>query len=1462
MNPSYITSYLPFSPGTAAGVAGGGLAILGPVMFYAPSRYRWWILGGVLLIIGLVFLIRMIYGWFVGRKARASERELDREQQEAEDRASSVEERQKVREIREKFKIALQQLRDAKIPLYDLPWMMLIGEPQGGKTLTLRGSGLSFPVGYDAISGLGGTKNCDWFFANEAVFLDTAGRWTFSQEGASDSREWQTFLGDLVKKRRHCPINGCVVVIPVDALWRSPEKRAEEASNIYNKLGELQRTLKVRFPVFIMITKCDKLLGFTEFFQDFGDLPAQQIFGHSRAVSDGFDTPYDEDAFNAWFGDIMHRMSDRRTQILRTLQGMDDKATLDRRGRAFELPENFRAIGPALKGYLANIFARDRYHEPLFFRGVYFSSGIQTGTVSSAAMREILTGLGSDAPDVDQAQALPDSRPFFLQDFYQRKVLKETGMVFRSGKEIKQARRRTLVTYIGGAILALGLAGLLYFGQGKVAQTFADPNTVVTNAMQKWNDAERKRLPVKEARKNVTALSNAHDTLADPGIWFRILFPFARTSKPSTDVETVQNAIFGQSLLAPQVAEVIDKLEKPPAENETPLNIDVRADAFREVVAWYASNDPWREPTFARDDDSGDDETASTKDPNAEPDDKAADADEEAQEADVDSDDARWQAQARRLFAPLASDPNQDVLKQAGIDAEWFRSFLAQSDKTLQKYYGMDDARRFPVIGRRVARESNSRMESMIHELRDAYREAYLTPNEDSEFGRWRAVFNAIRELNEAMSAANGLSTTFEGVRTVAQYDTAIATWEREYARIEAAYDRLNKASEALRGPLGRTKTPKIPEAKRIQQSWSGLFQDCSGLVDAAPDEHYRDGKAEKDRVIAWLETAQETLDKEAVQLVESLRSDIERYKPYWTNENGINPDVNDAYKGFVALDGWLHQERSPGITVEPLTALGDWAARLSGQVLSPPELAPPPRTPGDLGSLKPLVDNASLMLTRRQRYLDVTSALKAIEAAQTLPGFYDNAQDESKTISYPGMKRLDERRFLQRVGEDLCAILQRLETTEALQTDAVNHVADLNRELLSQWRAYVGNFMGNWQTAYAQGEQEGVQRLLQTSTWPQLQQLMQSREPAFDLAAEVKRRHDALASNLSLAQPEPLTSVATACEPLNTIYMDELNSDAYQDLAAFKDGNVRFATTYTVDFEPLELVLRSPNPQLSVFRNAYAKLQTVPGWAPKTLHDLKAVADHANNLSSENLYSELAKIVAPYASSFPFRLGGELSTDQFRKFSYDLIKFRQDNLDLIESQRDVREYLKKCTDWIVFVYGKDALKATHPDDLEAKDAVFGVEFGNNLRNLAQTHADVTIGLKRGVGADPQADQPYTTKRIGIQGMGGSAQKTHYWRIGATSEFQVVIYRDVNNQRTGEATYPKNGALRGTWMVPRVIFELASDVRGRALKPTQAAFDVPFPGSDGNQGVVTFILSFDVDSPPLPRELIGRPPTR
>ena len=153
--------------------------------------------------------------------------------------------------------------------LYELPWYMFVGAPGSGKTTALTRSGLEFPLaetlGPDAIGGIGGTRHCDWWFTDEAVLLDTAGRYTTQDSDLeADRAAWSGFLELLKKHRPRRPVNGVIVAISVtDLLLQDLAAREAQARAVRARIQELQERLDLAFPVYVVVTKSDLLAGFT-----------------------------------------------------------------------------------------------------------------------------------------------------------------------------------------------------------------------------------------------------------------------------------------------------------------------------------------------------------------------------------------------------------------------------------------------------------------------------------------------------------------------------------------------------------------------------------------------------------------------------------------------------------------------------------------------------------------------------------------------------------------------------------------------------------------------------------------------------------------------------------------------------------------------------------------------------------------------------------------------------------------------------------------------------------------------------------------------------------------------------------------------------------------------------------------------------------------------------------------------
>ena len=219
--------------------------------------------------------------------------------------------------LRERFEEAVAGLKQrGGRSLYDLPWYVFIGAPGSGKTTALLNSGLRFPleqrVGKGAVRGVGGTRNCDWWFTDEAVFLDTAGRYTTQDsDQASDSEGWREFLSLLRTYRVRRPLNGVILTISCqDLLTQSEGEREGYVEAARRRLKELTDELRVQLPVYVMVTKCDMVPGFTDYFDDLSQEGRAQVWGVTF--------PYDQTlngaapgAIAGEFDALMRRLNER-----------------------------------------------------------------------------------------------------------------------------------------------------------------------------------------------------------------------------------------------------------------------------------------------------------------------------------------------------------------------------------------------------------------------------------------------------------------------------------------------------------------------------------------------------------------------------------------------------------------------------------------------------------------------------------------------------------------------------------------------------------------------------------------------------------------------------------------------------------------------------------------------------------------------------------------------------------------------------------------------------------------------------------------------------------------------------------------------------------------------------------------------------------------------------------------------
>lgn len=416
-------------------------------IFFGPFRPIWVriaIAAFILIVWGLVGFLRM-------RKAKKANEAI------AAELLGPTASDQEAATLNSRMAEALNSLKTAsgnrRDYLYTRPWYVIIGPPGAGKTTALLNSGLRFPFADQSLKGVGGTRNLDFWFADEAALVDTAGRYTTQDSDASvDAQGWKSFLGLMKRHRPLEPINGVLVAIGIDELLKADRMNIDtHAAAVRRRLAELRSTLEVSVPVYLILTKADLLAGFVEFYDDLDVEGRRAVLGATLPVTA---SKPDMSAILTAFDDVVAAQSER--QAKRLYEEVDQT----RRSLILGFPSQLGALRNRLARFVDGAFVAGDQPGGMF-RGFYLTSGVQEG----APLDRILSGV-AQVYDAGVQNRQQSGRTYFLNRLLSDVVFAEAGLVQMDAGAVARQRSRMIGGFaaVGAAVaLVLGLWGISFF---------------------------------------------------------------------------------------------------------------------------------------------------------------------------------------------------------------------------------------------------------------------------------------------------------------------------------------------------------------------------------------------------------------------------------------------------------------------------------------------------------------------------------------------------------------------------------------------------------------------------------------------------------------------------------------------------------------------------------------------------------------------------------------------------------------------------------------------------------------------------------------------------------------------------------------------------------------------------------------------------------------------------------------
>ncbi|MBW0147847.1 type VI secretion system membrane subunit TssM [Marinobacter arenosus] len=404
-----------------------------------------------LVTLGVILVVAMMWGAILARRLRIVNLAKADEQQEREDPILPLERKQQ--RLLDRQLTALKSNLTGRKGLYRLPWYLVMGLEDAGKTSLIQRSGQTYTL-------TNVTRNnhtdrnpfgFDWWIGDDGVLIDPDGELlSHHGEGASSElqrRLWHHFLRWLERNRPQRPLNGVVLTVDLAKLSMASEPdRKAHAIRLRTRLRELMEQLGSRLPVYVSFTKLDLLYGFDPLVRTLSKQEKDRALGFTFElnVEAGNDDWLIE--FSKRFSALVAELSERLPDVLAKTRDAESRAA------AYSFTRQLAGLKPVLEQFLVDVLSSDAFSTPALVRGTYFTSVLQEGVPEDAFVSAAAANYRMANP-IQPAQRSGPTASLFTRSLFPQIIYREAGLA-GDNQKLTRRRRRQVVTAMVVALCA------------------------------------------------------------------------------------------------------------------------------------------------------------------------------------------------------------------------------------------------------------------------------------------------------------------------------------------------------------------------------------------------------------------------------------------------------------------------------------------------------------------------------------------------------------------------------------------------------------------------------------------------------------------------------------------------------------------------------------------------------------------------------------------------------------------------------------------------------------------------------------------------------------------------------------------------------------------------------------------------------------------------------------------------
>ena len=465
----------------------------------------------------------------------------------------------------------LQRQLSTSSYLYHLPWYMVTGAKNSGKTTFIReGCKLTDIVAgqHAVVDGAADLRVRCWL-GEQAVIIDPAGE--LIDQPASpligkeslNRRLWQSLLAWLLEVRSRQPLNGMILTVDLHQLLTANKTQRETyIADMRQRLLDVQLQLHCKVPLYIVFTKMDLLYGFDTMYQALDKAQREAVLGVTFSQEAAQWREELQQFWQQWISQLNNAMPDMM------LHSVD----AGQRSQLFSFTRQVQGLYDTAVQLLEGILYSGDHSHPLL-RGVYLTSSEQRGQMDdvftqSAAVQYHL------APQAFPIWPVADTSPYFCRELFGQVLLAEPNLATENSLWLRRSKKRMRIFSCIGALVALTLWGYWHFyynvnyraGQEVLAQAKTFLSIPTPSSEDRYGNLQLPLLnPIRDATLAYGNYHDRHGWLADMGLY--------QGNNIGPYVESTYLQLLQQRFVPSLMSGLAEKLKNAPAGSEQKLEI-------------------------------------------------------------------------------------------------------------------------------------------------------------------------------------------------------------------------------------------------------------------------------------------------------------------------------------------------------------------------------------------------------------------------------------------------------------------------------------------------------------------------------------------------------------------------------------------------------------------------------------------------------------------------------------------------------------------------------------------------------------------------------------------------------------------------------------------------------------------------------------------------------------------------